>query len=190
MGRPNSAVARNRSHSVADMYDFTVLRELRKREGLNIADVSARASISPAVISKLERNQTRAELETLFRLSRVFGMNATDLLALAESRTAHKTKASRHNAGGFRFQEIRYGNARGLFGAGTAGQKVSRPEIHQDDYEICWILQGRVRFSLPNETHELQAGEAIQFDAILSHTYEVLENCQMVIIQLRKGKRF
>jgi transcriptional regulator with XRE-family HTH domain len=176
--------------SLADMYDFSVLRELRKRENLNIAEVSERSSISPAVISKLERNQTRAELETLFRLSRVFGMNATDLLALAESRTAHKTKASSHSSNGFRFQEVQYGNVRCLFGSGTAGQKVSRPEIHQDDYEIGWVLQGRVRVSLPNETHELKVGDAIQFDAILSHTYEVLEDCQIIIIQLRKGKRF
>jgi len=38
------------------MYDFSILRDLRKRSGLNIADVSARSGVSAAVISKLERN--------------------------------------------------------------------------------------------------------------------------------------
>ena len=56
-----------------NMFDFSVLRELRKREGLTIEATSKRSGVSPAVISKLERNQTRAELETLFRISRVFG---------------------------------------------------------------------------------------------------------------------
>ena len=65
------------------MYDFSFLRQLRKRDDLTIGDVSARSGISAAVISKLERNQTRAELETLFKLSRVFGLTTNELVALA-----------------------------------------------------------------------------------------------------------
>jgi len=175
---------------LADMYDFSVLRLLRKRENLNIGQVSERSGISAAVISKLERNRTRAELETLFKLSRVFGMNAGDLLALAERRTAHKTIATEHAVGGFHFQEINYGNVRCLLGTAGRGKTLSRPEIHQDDYEVCWVLKGKLRVSLPKETHELQAGQAVQFDAILDHTYQALEDSQILILHLRKGKRF
>jgi transcriptional regulator with XRE-family HTH domain len=181
--------ADNPPHSAA-MFDFSVVRELRKREGMNIAELSRRSGVSAAVISKLERNQTRAELETLFKLSRVLGISATDILALAESRTAHKEHATRHNAGGFTFQEIRYANIRCLAGTAPAGSRVSRPEIHRDDYEVCWVLRGHVRFSLPNETHELAAGEAIQFDAVLEHTYEAVEASEILILHLRKEKRF
>jgi transcriptional regulator with XRE-family HTH domain len=172
------------------MYDFAVLRELRKRDELTIGDVSGRSGISPAVISKLERNQTSAELETLFRLSRVFGMTATDLLALAEKRTAQRATATAHVGGEFLFKEIQYANLRLLFGEAPKGSKVSRPEIHQDDYELCWVLAGRIRLSLPHEQHELKTGQAIQFDAILHHTYEALEGSQLIIAHLRKGKRF
>jgi len=172
------------------MYDFTVLRELRKRDELTIGDVSVRSGISPAVISKLERNQTSAELETLFRLSRVFGMTATDLLALAEMRTAQRATETAHVGGEFLFKEVQYANVRLLFGDAPKGAQVSRPEIHHDDYEVCWILSGRIRLSLPHEQHDLKAGQAIQFDAILHHTYEALENSQLIIAHLRKGKRF
>lgn len=172
------------------MYDFTVLRELRKREKLSIATVSSQSGVSPAVISKLERNQTVAELETLFKLSRVFGMSATDLLSLAESRTAHKNTATIHGAGGFEFDTLQYANVRALRGRAKAGAKVSRPEVHRDDYEVCWVLSGKILFRLPSETHQLSAGEAIQFDAILDHTYEAVEDCELVIIHLRKDKRF
>jgi transcriptional regulator with XRE-family HTH domain len=172
------------------MYDFSVLRELRKRDHLTIGDVSKRSGISPAVISKLERNQTRAELETLFRLGRVFGMTATDLLALTEMRTAHRATAATHVGGEFVFKEVQYANARLLFGEAPKGAKVSRPEIHQDDYEVCWVLTGKVRLILPHEQHDLNAGQAIQFDAILHHTYEALESSQLIVVHLRKGKRF
>jgi len=172
------------------IYDFSFLRGLRKRDELTIEDVSTRSGVSPAVISKLERNQTSAELETLFRLSRVFGMNATEMLALAEARTAQRAAESTHVGGEFVFREIQYGNVRALFGAAPKHAKVSRPEIHRDDYEVCWVLSGKLAVTLPHERHQLKSGEAIQFDAILHHTYEALENCQVLILHLRKGKRF
>jgi len=39
----------------------------------------------------LERNQQSAELDTLYRLARAFGLSATDLLAMCESELAHRT---------------------------------------------------------------------------------------------------
>lgn len=176
--------------SIKGMYDFRILRDLRKREGHNIATVSRLSGVSPAVISKLERNQSVAELETLFRLGRVFGMTATDLLSLAESRIAHKKQATRRISGPFSFQEIQYANARCLFGHAPKGSAISRPEIHQDDYEVCWVLEGEIKLQLPRETHHLLSGEGIQFDAILEHTYEALETSSFIILHLRKAKRF
>jgi transcriptional regulator with XRE-family HTH domain len=69
-------------------YNFAILRNLRKSQGYTIADVATNSGISTAVISRIERNQAMPELETLARLSKVFGISATDLLGLAENRTA------------------------------------------------------------------------------------------------------
>lgn len=173
-----------------NMYDFTILRALRQREKLNIADVSAKSGVSSAVISKLERNQTVPALDTLYRIARVFGMHPSDLLKLAESRSASFRHATKHRSSGFLFSEVRYGNIRCLMGTATAGDRVSRPKIHLDDYEVCWVLEGHLRFSLPQETHELRAGDAIQFDAILEHTYEAMEDTKFLIIHLQKEKSF
>ena len=173
-----------------DMYDFSVVREFRKRAGLTIQALSGLTGVSPAVISKLERNQTAAELGTLFKLARAFGMNSGDLLMLAENRTAHRCSETSHRSGDFEFREVRYANCRMLMGRGSVGGRVSEPKVHQDDFEICWALSGRVRICLPNEQHELGAGECVQFDAILPHTYEVIEDCRILITHLRKDKRF
>jgi transcriptional regulator with XRE-family HTH domain len=172
------------------MYDFSILRELRKRAGLNIADVSERSGVSAAVISKLERNQNVAELETLFKLARAFDMNPSDLLRLAESRSPHKRRASSHDAGGFRFRSVQYGNVSCLHGAAPAGSRLERPEVHHDDYEVCWVLKGKLAFYLPNESHTIAGGNAIQFDALLEHSYEALSECEMIIVHIRKDKRF
>jgi len=176
--------------ALEDMYDFSILRELRKRAELNIADVSARSGVSASVISKLERNQTAAELETIYRLSRVFGINTAELISLAENRMAHRTEATGHVSEGFHFQEVNYNNVRCLHGKAKAGARVSQPHLHRDDYEVCWVLKGRLAFYLPKEKFELKCGEAVQFDALLEHTYEALDDCEIMIVHLHKEKRF
>jgi len=172
------------------MFDFSVLRSLRRREGWTIADLSVRTHVSPAVISKLERNQTAAELSTLFCLGRAFGLNVSDLLQLTESRIVHRVAERRHRAGAFTFRQVDYGNLRALVGRAKTGGSVTNPEVHRDDYELCWVLAGRVRIILSHEQHELAAGDCVQFDAILEHTYAVLEDCELLILHLRKSKRF
>ena len=172
------------------MFDFGVLRDLRKREELTLEDVSARSGVSTSVISKLERNQTQAELETLYRLGRVFGLNTADVIALAESQTGNRATAEEYRSGEFTFQRVRFGNVTCYFGNAKAGARVSRPEIHGDDLEVCWVISGAVTITLPHEKHTLAAGDALQFDAILAHTYEAAEDCEMVVLHLGKGKRF
>ncbi|MHB9138055.1 MAG: helix-turn-helix domain-containing protein [Victivallaceae bacterium] len=172
------------------MYDFSIIRDLRKREQLNIAELSEKSGVSAPVISKLERNQCIAELETIFRLAKVFGITASDLIALAENRTAHQCVSTKHVSDGFVFSEIVYKNIKCLHGKAPAGAKVSRPHLHRDDYELCWVLSGKLRFYLPNEKYELSAGDSIQFDALLEHTYEAAANCELIIIHLRKDNRF
>ena len=170
--------------------DFSILRDLRKREKMSIARLSELSGVSASVISKLERNQTTAEMETLFRIARVFGITLSDLISLAENRRAHCVSAVRYLSGDFQFDRVSYGNLRCMHAVASAGATVSSPELHRDDYELCWVLKGKLMFSLPEESHELKAGESIQFDALLPHTYKALEDCEIVIVHLRKEKRF
>jgi transcriptional regulator with XRE-family HTH domain len=174
----------------APKFDFSVLRRLRQQHEMTLADLAQVSGVSLAVISKLERNQQSAELDTLYRLGRSFGLSATDLLALAESPLAHRTTENRHRSDGFSFRQVRYANVVALMGSAPAGAKISRPEIHHDDTEVCWVLTGKIRLSLPHETCDLGPGESIQFDAIQQHTYEALADSEFVILHLRKEKRY
>lgn len=171
-------------------FDFSVLRTLREQREMTLAQLSEAAGVSVAVISKLERNQQSAELETLYRLARAFGLSATDLMAMAESQLAHRTGEKSYRSGEFKFRQIKYANVVAHLGSAPAGAKVNRPEIHHDDTEVCWVTAGRIRLALPHETVELGEGESIQFDAIQQHTYEALADSEFVILHLRKDKRY
>jgi transcriptional regulator with XRE-family HTH domain len=174
----------------AAMYDLSVIRDLRKRNGLTLDDVQSRCGITPAVLSRIERNMVTPELETLYRLARVFGMTATDLLSLAEQRSAHTTVEETYANNGFSFRKITYGNISLFHGHAVKGAHISSPEIHHNEYEICWVLRGRLQVTLPGESHPLGAGEAMQFDAVLEHTYEALDESEVLIAHVKKGMRF
>ena len=173
-----------------DKFDFSVLRRLREQHEMTLADLSEASGVSAPVISKLERNQQSAELDTLYRLGRAFGMSATDLLALAESPLAHRGAEDSHRSGQFKFRQIRFANVVALLGTAPASSKVSRPEIHHDDTEVCWVLEGKLKLSLPHEECVLETGQCMQFDAIQQHTYESLADSRFLILHLRKDKRY
>ncbi|MCK5248455.1 MAG: cupin domain-containing protein, partial [Spirochaetaceae bacterium] len=108
----------------------------------------------------------------------------------AEARTGHRKEASHREIHGFSFEQVKYSNILCLFGTARKGEELSRPEIHEDDYEVCWVLEGEVEITLPGETHNLKAGQSLQFDAILEHAYHVVEDCRLMILHITKSRRF
>lgn len=170
--------------------DFSVVRDLRKRAGMTLEDVSQKSGVSIAGLSKLERNQNMIELDTLYRLARVFGLSATDLLNLAESCSAHCKDAESYTSGPFDFQKISFKGIDCFQATAKQGGNLTKPEAHGDEFEICWLRSGSIRITLPRETHLLKPGQALKFDAALAHSYEILEDSEVTILHLEKTHRF
>ncbi|HUF64280.1 MAG TPA: XRE family transcriptional regulator [Verrucomicrobiales bacterium] len=171
-------------------FDFSVVRRLRQREGQTLAQLSERSGVSIPVLSKLERNQSAAELDTLARLARAFDLTAGDLIALAESPLAHRSKAGAYESNSFSFHRIRYANHALILAEAPAGARLSKPEVHRDELETCWALEGRLRITIGNQVLELAPGESVQFDAAEAHSYETLADSIFLILHLRKPNRF
>lgn len=170
--------------------DFSIVRDLRKRAGMTLDEVSQKSGISIAGLSKLERNQNMIELDTLYRLARVFGLSATDLLNLAESCSARVKTAEDYQSGPFNFKKVSFRGIDCFYAEASKGSELSKPEAHGDEFEICWLLSGRIRISLARESHTLTPGQALKFDAALAHSYEILEDSVIGIIHLEKTHRF
>lgn len=130
------------------------------------------------------------ELETLYRLGRVFGLSASDILGLAENCSAHAKKAENYNSGPFDFSKISFQGIDCFHATAKAGDALKRPEAHGDEFEICWVQSGRIRIGFTRELHVLSAGESLKFDAALHHSYEVLEDAELFIVHLTKSHRF
>lgn len=170
--------------------DFSVIRDLRKQEGLTLQQVSEMSGLSIASLSKLERNQNLIELPTLHRLARVFSLAASDLLSLVESATAHRKQVEFYESGPFQFEKVEYQGIELYHASAKAGESLSRPDAHGDDHEVCWVRKGKVHIEFSHEKHTLSAGNALKFDAVLPHNYEILEDAEFIIIHLTKTHRF
>jgi len=170
--------------------DFSIVRDLRKRAGMTLEAVSEISGISIAGLSKLERNQHMIELDTLYRLARVFGLSATDLLNLVESCSAHCKEAEVYTSGPFDFDKVSFKGIDCFHAKAKAGGSLTKPEAHGDELEICWLLKGSIRITLAREQHTLTPGQALKFDAALEHSYEILEDSEVSIIHLEKTHRF
>ena len=171
-------------------WDFGVLRQLRRQFQWSIADLSERSGVSASVISKLERNWNKAELETLYKLAQAFSMNLSDLLALAEKRTAQQVVEQDYCNDGFTFRRVSYGNIRCMTAAAAAGARLCTPSVHREDSEMCWVQEGVVEITVAGQKYKLEPGMSLQFDALLYHEYNVLEDCKLIITHIKKNKRF
>jgi transcriptional regulator with XRE-family HTH domain len=170
--------------------DFSVIREVRKDAGMTLDELSKRSKVSIASLSKLERNQTTVGLDTLLRIAKVFGLSASDLLSLAESRTSHRKSVERYRSGPFDFEKLSWQGIELFRASAKTGTSLMHPEAHGDDHEICWVRSGRVHIAFTHEEHTLGPGEAMKFDAVLPHTYEILEDAELIIAHLTKAHRF
>ena len=102
--------------------DFSIVRDLRKRAGMTLDDVSKHSGVSIAGLSKLERNQNMIELDTLYRIARVFGLSATDLLKLAESCSAHCKTVETYTSGPFDFEKVGFKGIDCFYATAKAGE--------------------------------------------------------------------
>ena len=168
-------------------YDFSILRRLRKSQGLSIADVTSISGVSTAVISRIERNQASPELNTLYSIGKALGIRGSDLLGLAESKNFQEASSQHYNSGGFQFQHIKFRNIQCFLGSALAGGAASRLEVHHNDYETCWVLSGSIEMIINEDRFPLNEGGAIQFDAVLKHTYRAVTDCKIMIIHQAKG---
>ena len=170
--------------------DFSIVRDLRKQAGMTLEQVSESSGISIAGLSKLERNQNIIELDTLYRLARVFGLSATDLLSLIENCSAQTKDAEFYVSGPFNFEKLQFRGIDCFHASAKAGTSLSKPEAHGNEFEICWVRLGKICISLPREKHTLGPGQSLKFDAALEHSYEIIDDSEMIIVHLEKTHRF
>jgi transcriptional regulator with XRE-family HTH domain len=162
------------------------LREERRRLGLTLQEVGARAGLSLAMISKIENAQTSPSLRTLARLSHALEVPVTTFFrGFEEERDASYVRS------GEGIELIRLGTRHGhryeLLAAPKGAQRRIQPFLvtlteeseafplfQHEGVEFLYALEGTVVYRYGRHTYEMAPGDSLLFDGRVPHGPEEL----------------
>ena len=191
--KPDDTPAETRPGAVAgngkslDRYLGNVIRELRLKDNLTIAEVAAQAGISRGMVSKIENGQVSTSLETLSKIAQALGVSL-----------AHLFRHYNMPSGGAQLvrtgegkEVVRRGTRRGhtyhLLAYDQGPKKTFEPFlITMDDAsevfptfehpgtEFIHMLKGRIEYRHGLQTYILEPGDSLTFRGDIPHGPERL----------------
>jgi len=191
--KPDSAPAETRPGAVAgngkslDRYLGNVIRELRLKDNLTIAEVAAQAGISRGMVSKIENGQVSTSLETLSKIAQALGVSLAHLFR-HYNMPSGGAQLVKNGEG---MEVVRRGTRRGhtyhLLAYDQGPKKTFEPFlITMDDAsevfptfehpgtEFIHMLEGRIEYRHGQHTYMLEPGDSLTFRGDIPHGPERL----------------
>jgi len=161
------------------------LRTLRLRKSMGLVELSKHTGLSAALLSKLERGKLFPTLPTLLRIAMVYGMGLdyffTDerkrrvvSVVKKEERVRFPERPGTPEVPYF-FECLDYRATERKLSAYVAEFQDVAPEKvkpHQHPgVEILYVMKGSLTLKIGSEEFQLEAEDAIYFDAAVQHSY-------------------
>jgi transcriptional regulator with XRE-family HTH domain len=163
------------------------LRRLRLRKSMGLVELSKHTGLSPALLSKLERDVMHPTLPTLLRIAMVFSVGLEyffnpeprpvleivrkkDRLRFPDSPDAEQVA--------YYFESLDFPVADRALNSYLAEFEPVEPEhrrLHEHPgIEFLYVLSGSLELRAGEDEHELAEGDAIYFDCTVPHGYRRL----------------
>jgi transcriptional regulator with XRE-family HTH domain len=170
-----------------DRFLGNVIRELRLKDNLTIAEVAAQAGISRGMVSKIENGQVSTSLETLSKIAHALGVSLAHLFRHYDMPSGG-AQLVKKDAG---MEVVRRGTRRGhtyhLLAYDQGPKKSFEPFlITMDDAsevfptfehpgtEFIHMLKGRIEYRHGQQTYLLEPGDSLTFRGDIPHGPERL----------------
>ena len=163
----------------------TKIRALRLKKKIGLVDLGKHTGLSPALLSKIERGRLFPTLPTLLRIALVFGVGLEYFFAgareqplVAITRKSERVELPERQGAreaAYRFASLDYAATERRFNCyyaeffPVAPEKL-RPHDHAG-VEFIYVIQGRLSVHIDGAERALEAGDAVYFDATISHAY-------------------
>ena len=182
--RPGAIAGNGKS---LDRFLGNVIRELRLKDNLTIAEVAAQAGVSRGMISKIENGQVSTSLETLSKIAQALGVSLAHLFRHYDMPSGG-AQLVRNGEG---MEVVRRGTRRGhtyhLLAYDQGPRKSFEPFlITMDDAsevfptfehpgtEFIYMLHGRIEYRHGQQTYLLEPGDSLTFRGDIPHGPEHL----------------
>lgn len=160
----------------------SVIKRLRLSARLTLADVSAGANMSSAMLSRVENGMATASLDTLERLCKALGIGLAELFKETDRKegTAQLIKRNEQmevvrvgTKYGYTYKLLSYDKGpRKLFDSFFVEmdrKSQSYPRFSHPGTEFIYMLQGRVEYRFGDNVYLLEPGDAFTFSGEVVH---------------------
>jgi transcriptional regulator with XRE-family HTH domain len=160
------------------------LRRLRLRKSMGLLELSKHTRLSPALLSKLERDVMHPTLSTLLRIAMVFSVGLEyffnpeprPVLEIVRKKDRLRFPESPDAAhAGYYFESLDFpvpNRALNSYLAEFEPVEPDRSRLHEHPgIEFLYVLSGRLELRTGEDKHELAEGDAIYFDSTTPHGY-------------------
>ncbi|MGW2090409.1 helix-turn-helix domain-containing protein [Streptomyces sp. NPDC001880] len=145
------------------------LRELRRRRGMTLAELAERTEINESTLSRLEGGSRKPTLELLLPLAEIYAVPLDQLVGAPHTGDPriHLRPVARNGMTYVPLSEPGGVQAHKLLIAPRPG---TEPELKtHEGFEWLYVLAGRLRLLLGDQSLVLKPGEAAEFDTHVPH---------------------
>lgn len=160
------------------------LRRLRLRKSMGLLELSKHTGLSPALLSKLERDLMHPTLPTLLRIAMVFSVGLEHffnpeprpVLEIVRKKDRLRFPQSQDAAHvSYYFESLDFPVAdRALNSYFAEFQPLKEAGAHFHEHpgvEFLYLLSGSLELCVGKDRHELAEGDAVYFDCTVPHAY-------------------
>jgi quercetin dioxygenase-like cupin family protein/DNA-binding XRE family transcriptional regulator len=161
------------------------LRGLRLKKSMGLVELGKHTGLSPAMLSKLERDKLFPTLPTLLRIAMVFSVGLdyffTDerkrhVVAVVRKKERLRFAENMGTGGAaYHFESLDFPANQRKFNAFLAEfdlEPSDKIKLHRHvGVEFLYILCGRLDLTIGSDVHSLDAGDSIYFDSGVTHGY-------------------
>ena len=163
--------------------DFSIVRKLRKKQGITAEQLASKANVNRATIAKMEAGKSNPTISTINALAAVFHLAPCELIHMAEKSMMEEGQTEALNIKGFHGRCIRFGGFEMLHASAEKKAVHLFPaEWHDNNAEILFVLSGLVRLTMGEEQKEVGQGMAIRFKALHEYRLDVVEDAEFLLI--------
>jgi transcriptional regulator with XRE-family HTH domain len=177
-------------HELRRLHIGEKIRDLRKKAGLVLQDISNLTGLSKPLLSQIEKEVVSPPIATLLKISKALNVNISFFFqdgdphekVVLVRRDESKVMDSRHfgrEESGYYYEALAYKKSKKNMEPFLVEFKRKKVEnlsyFSHDGEEFIYLLEGTLEFRTENQQYVLYPGDSLYFESSIPHAYRALE---------------
>jgi transcriptional regulator with XRE-family HTH domain len=177
-------------HEVKSLHIGKKIRELRKKGGLVLQDLSDRTGLSKPLLSQIEKEVVSPPIATLLKISKALNTNISFFFqndgpeekVVVVRKDESKVIDSRYfgrEESGYYYEALAFKKPKKYMEPFLVEFKRKRVDqlsyFSHDGEEFIYLLEGTLEFRTEGQQYILQPGDSLYFESSIPHAYRALE---------------